>query len=828
MPTFSPPVVSDVPPVLPEGDPEQSGPAFRLFRYYRARPRGLNVYVYRAGTVSAGVFGRVTEVDPVTTYTGGVATSDGWSDIEQVIWGGHAPVYVSDSVADALVAAGYDVNFDSDYLSADVVWFGGTGTFGATILATTATSQGHSFATKNVTWAWPAGHSVWIPALTDDGVLILPSTPQTSNAFRPTATSLAFGRWSPTSGTLTFETIPTSTGSTNPLSTSYLITGGADFEDIARLSGTERYILCVGRPNNDFIALDGDYPCFVVLSKQGGIWTYDAASSRTAAQMAATNPSAAAHIYTTGLNGAGVTITSNRNTTELSVFEDSGHTIVSHYDNASGAGYTGGALTLMDTSLDLLAGYLIPNVENPTGHPISVRARGNEVDPTSVSGDERVVIPYDVFDNAGTSPAGVLLDGSSNSSVTTPDSSTWNISGVIDIACRVRAADYSPSPSQFVAGHHEPTGNQRGYALFLQTTGALNFVASSGGGAANVSTNSSNASLTDGIAYWIGVSYNTVTGALTFYKHADQEAMPTIWSGWTTISTHTVTAVTPFDCNASLSIGATGSFLSSRFVGTVYRVALYDDGVLIADANFQGDGSPKATANSTGTYTDSLGNVWTLRGTARVDLANRFTFSEFSSDGSSITAVSAPITVADSTYRPEQVKFDEVGNLWVTTTFSGLFNGPVYIYEKTAGERSYVRDWPATTAAWLTGDGSTTSEYARAATPSATVAEAAIGSNAAGMVWDDDAKVMYVSAGGGILLAIGRTGAAAPYDYTFLGQSSFLATSAPGSNNITRPILDSVNGVVWIGVRQLSSGTYPYAPQVLDQWVVGIRTNFWE
>ena len=40
----------------------------------------------------------------------------------------------------------------------------------------------------------------------------------------------------------------------------------------------------------DFAAPDGDYPCFVVLTKTGGVWTYNASASKTAAQMASTPP----------------------------------------------------------------------------------------------------------------------------------------------------------------------------------------------------------------------------------------------------------------------------------------------------------------------------------------------------------------------------------------------------------------------------------------------------------------------------------------------------------------------------------------------------------
>lgn len=112
MATFTPPVdASGDPPVLPVGDPGQSPGAYRLMRWYRSRPVGRNVYVYKTGSVSATAFGRVTEIDPVTTYnSSGVMTSNGWQDIQVIFWGGHVPQTVDATMAALLTTAGYAAN----------------------------------------------------------------------------------------------------------------------------------------------------------------------------------------------------------------------------------------------------------------------------------------------------------------------------------------------------------------------------------------------------------------------------------------------------------------------------------------------------------------------------------------------------------------------------------------------------------------------------------------------------------------------------------------------------------------------------------------------
>lgn len=72
MPTFTPPIVYDVPTTLPD----DRGVAWRHRRYYGPNARGVNVYVYADGTVSQDNPAHLTselasDVSPTTTYYGG-------------------------------------------------------------------------------------------------------------------------------------------------------------------------------------------------------------------------------------------------------------------------------------------------------------------------------------------------------------------------------------------------------------------------------------------------------------------------------------------------------------------------------------------------------------------------------------------------------------------------------------------------------------------------------------------------------------------------------------------------------------------------------------
>lgn len=96
--------------MLPAGDPD-NGEGVRLFRFFRARPAGINVYLYKANSLSAAHWGRVTESDPITLYdANAVPTTNGWDDLEIVFWGGSGPYTLINDWATVLTNAGYTVD----------------------------------------------------------------------------------------------------------------------------------------------------------------------------------------------------------------------------------------------------------------------------------------------------------------------------------------------------------------------------------------------------------------------------------------------------------------------------------------------------------------------------------------------------------------------------------------------------------------------------------------------------------------------------------------------------------------------------------------------
>jgi hypothetical protein len=110
MPEFIPPVTMTVPPVLPINSPEQSALQYKLFRHYRNRPEGVNVYILSDWSV--------TESDPDGTRVvwapddrNGEAINAIW--VVYAFYGGHGPYFVTDEIAALLVAAGYSLSVSS-------------------------------------------------------------------------------------------------------------------------------------------------------------------------------------------------------------------------------------------------------------------------------------------------------------------------------------------------------------------------------------------------------------------------------------------------------------------------------------------------------------------------------------------------------------------------------------------------------------------------------------------------------------------------------------------------------------------------------------------
>lgn len=269
-------------------------------------------------------------------------------------------------------------------------------------------------------------------------------------------------------------------------------------------------------------------------------------------------------------------------------------------------------------------------------------------------------------------PDGVVLDGSVGSYLTTPDSPDWTVSGVLRFVMRVKPVSWATGVAQILATH---TGvSNFAVQWYIGVTGAQGFQVSADGTAVT-SVGSGTMGLVNNTPYWIGVEYNTLTGAYAFYKASDQSTTPALWSGWSLILSSTTAAVTMFESNAIVRLGA-DSAGGSRLTGTVYDFRWYNNGVLVANPDFTASASPRAVLGAT-TYTDSTGKVWSLLGTAKIaeaegtwlNVRNGDALAPINGGAAACTDYEAPFGVQRS-YRAVTYVYDSAADAWQQSAWS--------------------------------------------------------------------------------------------------------------------------------------------------------------
>lgn len=207
---------------------------------------------------------------------------------------------------------------------------------------------------------------------------------------------------------------------------------------------------------------------------------------------------------------------------------------------------------------------------------------------------------------------------------TTPDLAGWVVTGQMIAVVKVSLDDWSPIANRTFIAHWVASGNQKSFWAGQRPASARPIfeVSSTGSGSTASDVGTFSPAPVDGDIYWLAYVWNSSTGVMEFHLHPDTSTNipPPMFpfSGWKTNENKgAITPFVPFDSTAVLSIGADGVGLSPMTDGTIYVARIYDDGVLIADADFTPQASVLAIPGAS-TYTDSVGNVWTLNGAAAI------------------------------------------------------------------------------------------------------------------------------------------------------------------------------------------------------------------
>jgi len=220
------------------------------------------------------------------------------------------------------------------------------------------------------------------------------------------------------------------------------------------------------------------------------------------------------------------------------------------------------------------------------------------------------------YNNYG--PAYFTLTGSEY--FTTPDSTTLDVTGDIELIMRIRMTDWSPSSTTTLMGKWG-TSNNDSYRLVLLTTGKLRIVNSTTG-SDTVNTSQTAASpFSDNTTYWIRVSLDVVNSSnrvANFYYCADQELEPTA-NEWTLIETVTTAGTTSIYSGISpLGVGADGTggnkIAGGRIYQAIVRSGLQTSGTVPPDntlAAYFTAGDIPQSFTTTWTSINTTGETWT-------------------------------------------------------------------------------------------------------------------------------------------------------------------------------------------------------------------------
>ena len=207
----------------------------------------------------------------------------------------------------------------------------------------------------------------------------------------------------------------------------------------------------------------------------------------------------------------------------------------------------------------------------------------------------------------------VVLNGVAGTNVSTPDSAAADITGDVDIRVRLSATDWTPSVQLPVVTKWTVTGNQRGYALMLNTAGTLALYHSADGIAAVAPTSSNALNFVDGSTHWLRGTRSASTGQVNYYISEDGLS-------WTPVGGGAGTPSAIFNSSANVLIGALDAGVGTPFAGKIYQTEIRNgiDGPVAVSFN-AADAKFNAGAYMGGIQLSSTGQVYVTASPAVTD-----------------------------------------------------------------------------------------------------------------------------------------------------------------------------------------------------------------
>jgi hypothetical protein len=324
-------------------------------------------------------------------------------------------------------------------------------------------------------WRFGAGQANSGAVVTEDGTVLLATTPLSDDQTKPTGDGMEIGVFRPDSGFRRLV-IPSSTGSaTQPGSNP--AARGVGGGDVAALQpyhvGTKQRVAFVAMTayNGWDVSRYGLLPTFGKLHHSGG-WRYDEQSSRTADQLAAAAP--------VQVRDRAFPTRSDRPRDPLgpgtiAQLPRSGRFIVGQYFGATAA--DPGALLVLDQAGVTQAWWPYPPV-TVFGNPVLCRPRAIVVDPTSQFGDERFVVVFDCYNSSGGVVPFVLQEFAYDARKGPVDAIVPRSTGVVTAndGSRMETAAFDAAGTLFVARTASDGFDARPLAVYRKVNGERSLV----------------------------------------------------------------------------------------------------------------------------------------------------------------------------------------------------------------------------------------------------------------------------------------------------------------------------------------------------------------
>ena len=163
----------------------------------------------------------------------------------------------------------------------------------------------------------------------------------------------------------------------------------------------------------------------------------------------------------------------------------------------------------------------------------------------------------------------LYLSGASGNAVTSPSSSTANVTSDLQLQAQIEPDDLTPTASQVIVAKYSPSASQYAYALTLEPSGSLSVKLASAAAPSVVITATSTVSLTTQslTKLWVKATATTssTTNTVSFYTSSEG-------SLWTKIGSDVVlSSSAPLNqTSTQLTVGAYGDY-SSPFIGKIYK-----------------------------------------------------------------------------------------------------------------------------------------------------------------------------------------------------------------------------------------------------------------